>query len=206
MEDDETSPEGNNNVNDNSFETMISINPSRTSGRPIRNAQIPIRYRYDLGSIRPVAQQRIQRSQRDVNGLSDVQSRNTRQRTDHQDDQEQQPSDVIHVRIVNVVSTPTIDVDYIYNLAEGLTEHNVGSFDSVCNYCGAIFFEKERNTQNEYTTCCFRGMILIENLPKPTPLIESLLQYNHPKGSLFNKFILDSAGSNLINRHDKDSE
>jgi len=48
--------------------------------------------------------------------------------------------------------------------------------DQVCPHCSARFWNKERNTQGLYTTCCSKGEVKLSPISKPPPYVNSLLQ------------------------------
>ena len=71
--------------------------------------------------------------------------------------------------------------------AECTPYFDIGQPDQLCELCGALFFDMEKNTMNAYTRCCQKGKVTLPPIPRPSPLIETLLTSQHPKSDHFRK-------------------
>ena len=59
-----------------------------------------------------------------------------------------------------------------------------------CPHCSAIYFPEELNTHGKFTLCCLNGMVVVPPLTRVTPMLESLLNGNHPLHKSFMKDIV----------------
>ena len=60
------------------------------------------------------------------------------------------------------------------------TPDTIGKMEVVCNFCGALKFEKETGS-----TCCSNGKVYLDPLPQPPEQIRKLWHDNTPEGRLF---------------------
>ena len=56
-----------------------------------------------------------------------------------------------------------------------IPQHYCGPMNQICVYCGARFFQLERNTNGKYTACCNNGKVNIPTVSSPTPAAEEIL-------------------------------
>ncbi|GBM22544.1 hypothetical protein AVEN_183976-1 [Araneus ventricosus] len=59
-------------------------------------------------------------------------------------------------------------------------EHNCGTMSEQCGFCGAVYWQKEKNTAHKNTNCCNDGKVQIQAFPDAPELLKSLLTDNSP--------------------------
>ena len=57
--------------------------------------------------------------------------------------------------------------------------HDVGALDRQCHYCGAWFFEDEKNKDGSYNKCCRKGKFFMPAFKNAHPLLRNLMTGEH---------------------------
>ena len=97
------------------------------------------------------------------------QRQNNRQRSNHA----QRPSNGIAK--VNIDDFQEKDVK----------ELDFGPMDQVCEFCGAKFWNAERNSDGTYSKCCSHGKIKLPPVRPPPPYVKELLLGISPSAKIF---------------------
>ena len=64
-------------------------------------------------------------------------------------------------------------------------ELDFGPMDQVCEFCGATFWNAERNSDGTYSKCCNNGKIKLPPVRPPPPYVKELLLGISPSAKIF---------------------
>ncbi|XP_051160511.1 uncharacterized protein LOC127290984 [Leptopilina boulardi] len=89
-----------------------------------------------------------------------------------------------------------------------IEEHYSGEMNILCKHCNAKHFKAEQvpNKKNSFNDCCKHGKVILEDLPKPPLILQSLFDGTHELSNHFhervrcynNSFAFASFNANLV--------
>ena len=66
--------------------------------------------------------------------------------------------------------------------------HYCGLCDQRCQYCGALYWKLELNSNRQYTKCCHLGKAMVKRIPVPPPFLKSIMERSTHPSSLYKRF------------------
>jgi hypothetical protein len=79
------------------------------------------------------------------------------------------------------------DVSNFNEQSSNILDNYCGNMNNKCLYCGARFFNPERNTAGDYNNCCFKGKFCLPSMSPPTEFMQELFKGTTRQSKLFLK-------------------